>query len=995
MQMRLTQAFGARTFIFAFAALLACLVTGCPPKHPSVTKESQIALQGGRLEAVNLDDVSNPVAHDQPVVLGAAGNEWTNFTVQVVLPAPSGFWLQLSALTNGGSSIPISRMQAFQVLPMPVDMDRAGFVRHTGQVAARRSIPRALLTQPIDGNGKLNLGSLRNPLLPTDPRSHAGGPGAEPAMLWFDLHIPRGTPAGEYLGHVDLIGSDTTHPQATVPIQVTVHDFELPDERHLQMVGRLGWDRLEKLDAEEFETFTPAWVNRREARYQATIRTLDHLVSLAQQNRASLVIPALKPIVKWPAGAGPRIDWDDFDSMVRPWFTGDAFADHVGLAYWPLPEAAMLSQYDRASQLQYWTAAAEHFDMRRWLSLTAVSLELPGTERIGAKEASDLSLEAAEVLKCHPELRVLLPLHDDQVQLASANSLGVDPETWNRILTAGSSLVSASNPSPWKSQAPRHWLRTDLPGLVPYFGAGGDQGDVRVWAWLAFLGHLDTYGLTHIYEQNYILWNTTLPLTNGAEEAADPGELAWFYPGKWFGVDLPVPTVQLKWLRRAQQDYEYLLLAQERGQYLPALQIARLITKPVKLEASQPPDPAYALMTGTSNQKVWDGAQHLLAEAITAAKPGETIDPSKQNVIDIKTLQLSAEQEHQLLMARTTEWSIARAKPENPGNWIDLALGLDVYNAADVTPDKSSLRWTEAPAGWQIDPHEVPINVPATYGIKRASLHQQYNLDRVVSGNPSPVTLQFTDGFSQVARPLKFVLPVAKSDRHLSALAPDGQIADWGRDDIIQDGALVKMFDRPALQRQELQLASSNSTIYTTWSPKRFYAAFTLNGIVPHAEHTQNFVDYQQRRAWGEDLCELLIQPILANNRLGPAIHIVCKPSGGVWVERKSDTQPGDAGWRPLDAGVVRYDARTAESAWRGEVAIPWSVILNEEGAATPPTLLRFNFAQHKAATGESASWAGPVDFGRDETFMGLIYLRTADPNGINGGDNTTGPRSQ
>ena len=31
---------------------------------------------------------------------------------------------------------------------------------------------------------------------------------------------------------------------------------------------------------------------------------------------------------------------------------------------------------------------------------------------------------------------------------------------------------------------------------------------------------------------------------------------------------------------------------------------------------------------------------------------------------------------------------------------------------------------------------------------------------------------------------------------------------------------------------------------------------------------------------------------------------------------------------------------------------------------------------QHQASTGESASWAGPVDHGRDDAFMGLLHLR-------------------
>jgi hypothetical protein len=45
--------------------------------------------------------------------------------------------------------------------------------------------------------------------------------------------------------------------------------------------------------------------------------------------------------------------------------------------------------------------------------------------------------------------------------------------------------------------------------------------------------------------------------------------------------------------------------------------------------------------------------------------------------------------------------------------------------------------------------------------------------------------------------------------------------------------------------------------------------------------------------------------------------------------------------------------------------------------------VLRFNFIQHKHSTGESASWAGPLDFGRDDAFMGLLYLREPDAPGM------------
>ena len=53
------------------------------------------------------------------------------------------------------------------------------------------------------------------------------------------------------------------------------------------------------------------------------------------------------------------------------------------------------------------------------------------------------------------------------------------------------------------------------------------------------------------------------------------------------GADQPVPSVQLKWLRRAQQDYEYLWLAQQRGERTNAAWLARFITKSVELQPGQ------------------------------------------------------------------------------------------------------------------------------------------------------------------------------------------------------------------------------------------------------------------------------------------------------------------------------------------------------------------------------------------------------------------------
>jgi hypothetical protein len=134
----------------------------------------------------------------------------------------------------------------------------------------------------------------------------------------------------------------------------------------------------------------------------------------------------------------------------------------------------------------------------------------------------------------------------------------------------------------------------------------------------------------------------------------------------------------------------------------------------------------------------------------------------------------------------------------------------------------------------------------------------------------------------------------------------------------------------------------------------------------------------------------------------GPVLHVVCKPNGSSWVERKlpATPEPGAAPrpWQEVQSRI-RYVCRPSGERWSGEVQIPWSAILHAAapggadgnaaagtgaagGDVEPPALLRFNFVQHRTATGESASWCGPIDFGRDDSLMGCLILR--DPQGPN-----------
>jgi hypothetical protein len=977
-------------------------MTSCAPNHKRDQKnhvasgktKKGAAATPVDLRPVDLSDAVHPVVKSGGVELALAKNEWASFVIQMG-SRPAGATYGVRVVPN----VPAAEVRVYQVMPMPVDMNRAGYARHTGQDAGLGTLPRALLPIAPDADGVVELAKFRDASRAADPT--AALPSNEPALIWVDVRLPADAVAGDFEGACEAVAGGEA--VSFVPLKLHVNDFALPEDRHLQVIGRVNWDDLERLYPDWFQAITPRLINRREDRYQHAVRVMDALMALAHEHRTCAVIPRLQPTAKWPAGAPPEIDWSDFDSLAGPWLTGDAFADKRPQGFWPLPAPDMLTRYNRASQIEWWTRAATHFDQNDWIDRAPLWIEKVTPGRASPEEAAQISKQAAEVMANHQRLRVAVPIETDQFEVAQpAENPGanagqaadkIDPSTTNRLISAAPGLVFAPPMRIWPDavQQPAHYLRTDMPALVPYIGAGGDERDVRLWAWLAYLR-----------QAQWISFADALPSLSDPTAPADPNELIWFYPGEWFGLDQPVPTIQLKWLRRAEQDYEYLKLVRDRADAakdangraarLTSLVMARLVTKPVEIQPGQTPDPAYAMMSGTTNQAAWEEAQRLLAEFIVLNTPGGTPpDPQRVGRAEIAALRWAEPQERPLLMGRATEWSL------EPGNgkdsWLHLALGLDLYNASDLTQGENLLGWTLAPPGWEVAPQPGPAPALPTYNVRRAGIEARFDLSKLTpAAARAPMEVTFINGHNRDrTASLRLALPVAASDKHEGPLAMDGRIADdWSEADLVQSGRLIKMLSRPNLQRQQLEPASTDSKIYTTWAANNFYVAFDLGGISPTgAAKAQNFVDYQFRRAWSEDLCELLIQPVDNQGIAGPVLHVVCKPNGSSWVERKvapaaaAVVGNGNAAWQEVEARVF-YVARPDGDRWRGEVQIPWRAILTAASGAgegndqpvEPPTLLRFNFAQHRNATGESASWAGPVDFGRDDSFMGVLYLR-------------------
>jgi hypothetical protein len=957
----------ANTAAVSASFIILVLVSGC---HSSKESNPAKIADGVTVEAVDMDSSLEPGAIDGPVALSAAKNEWVSFAVRIGNLSRMGAMPTLHLSVS--PAIALDSFSAYQVLPMPVDTNRAGYVRQTGLPAGTKQLPRALL--PLScRDGVVDLSSLRDPAHPFDPQSRPGD-GAESPIVWIDVHVPSNIRAADYTISCELAAGQI---RAASNIQVSLHvfDFTIPEQRHLLMVSELNWDRLRQLYPDAFEAITPRLMNRSNPTYAAAIQTLDQLVQLAEQNRAEVVVPRLQPTVKWLVAQTPQVDWSDFDTVVSPWLSGDAFADKTPLGYWPLPSADYLDNYDPASRREYWSSAATHFNQQDWLSPSAVFLPKNSPGRATALQSIQYSMKAQEILDTHPLVRVAIPLEDDQIQFVSSdNPMLLNPSMASRMITLAPGLVFGAPTQSWPVdlRQPEHWLRAESPGLAPDVGAGTSGRDVRLWAWLAYLQHADL-----------VFWSDALPQKDDPTQQVDPGKLTWFYPGSWFGVSEPVPSIQLKWLRRAQQDYEYLLLADQRGMRTDALLLARLITRQVELQPAQAPDPEYGLLSGTIDQKTWDEAHALLARAILLRPPGgspnDPVIKDQERDLNLDTVRWQEPKERPYILPRTAQWRWDDPSRSNGDNWALLKLGIDLYNAGDDRPDQNQLIWTHAGDAWEFNPAPVLIGALRTYWVQRFSMDARVNLDRITPDSAIPLVITFVDGYTRAEFVTQAALPVATSIRREGNIQIDGKLNDWSGDDLIHDGPLTKMVDRPSIQHWRVEPSSAPSQVYTGWNDDDLYVSFCVNGVSSHQDLHRNFVDYEFRRAWGEDLCEILVQPIYDDNSVGPLTYLICKPNGVCVVKRRLDPKMNADPWREIDGTTVRYAAQIQEGAWTGEAAIPWQLLLNgnfPRGNSSRPRLLRFNFIQHFQNTGESASWAGPIDFDQDDSFMGLLFLK-------------------
>jgi hypothetical protein len=946
--------------VFAVAlALGLAVLAGCQDQAPPL-----------QMVVSDLDRPENPITAAGPITISAARNEWTNFCLQIDGLAASSVdkpvKLRLAALTPAaGGPIPMSNLSAYWVVPVAIATAQASLVRQSGPTIAPSNWPAALVPIPLSDG----FAELRPPRTLFSSGNPAGAQ-ASSDWVWIDLHVPAMARAGTYHLACQLIRGDET--DRSLAIDLTIRDFSLDDQPGVVMSGRLNWADLSRLYPDRFGSLSPAWLSRTEPRYADAVAVLDEMESIARENRLQVVVPRLQPLAKWSPGQAAQLDWSAFDNLAKPWLDGGQTSTTYPVRCWPVPMIDNLDRFDAASQRDYLSAALRHFDQAQWLDNAVVdssSAALSGRSGSAAASDTDRSRAIAAILGANPRARVLTSIDEQQLLVRSSDDASLlDRDNFGRMITMSPGLIGPRDefapigPATTSSAAiedalptTRHWLSADGE-------SASSASDARLWGALAYLRGAGLIQFDHC-----------LPATNDPETPADPDALPWFYPGSWFGVDHPVASIRLKWLRQAEEDNEYLVMTQRRGDAPTAQSLARLLARPVELEKDQPPDPTYRLLCGTLDSAAWDQARNFLAGDIEIHAPGHGRSTSIDVALDAMLTRWRGARERPYLIARSVHW-----RP-GPNDEFDADIGLDVYNAADALTGNNTLQGISGPRAWQLAPRPLTLGPLDAYSVRRFDLTARVSpadIPAVLAAPEDPITVAFTNGYTLVHTASSLVIPVAHCDRRSASPRIDGQLEDWNMADAIQNGPLVRLLDRSTVQSGNLPLAAHISQICTNWTDDEFLVAFKLGGVSAAADQPiRNFVQYQDRRAWGEDLCQVLVQAQWPDGSTSAPMHLVAKPGGAVWVERQPSGTSGDAPWIDIQS-AVKYAATLHQGDWRGELAIPWSLL--RQGHADIPIALRFNFVQHIGQTGESDSWAGPIDFGRDDQFMGLLILRNA-----------------
>ena len=386
--------------------------------------------------------------------------------------------------------------------------------------------------------------------------------------VWVEVFVPGDTPAGQYSGTLKVTAQGRE--AVTVPVQLTVWDFRLPDVPAMRSnFGGFG-GRLAK--AHHLEDSSPDF-RPLERRY-------------AEALAAHRLCPPIPGYLMPHARPDGSIDASETHAALKEWVQ----TFHVTGLPLSLVGGEPLGK-DRERNFKHLQALHTYLKTNGWDKLSYIYvLDEPND----AAAYEEVRQRARLIHQAQPGLKVLCTEQPTPQEAAWGTLVGsvdiwvplwtlFEPQAAAQRLAAGEELWSYTALCQGETGKDTPYWEMDFPLL-----------DFRLPAWMSY-----RYGLTGLLYWTTVYWEKvgdvwTNPATYGEGPVVFNGEGSLFYPGADAGFAGPVVSMRLKQIREGLEDYEYLNLLARRGDKVFADDCARRLAASWT-QWNENPDALYAV----------------------------------------------------------------------------------------------------------------------------------------------------------------------------------------------------------------------------------------------------------------------------------------------------------------------------------------------------------------------------------------------------------------
>jgi hypothetical protein len=830
-------------------------------------------------------------------------------------------------------------------------------------------------------------------LIPVVPQSRA-----LPAPLeagrnlpwWIDLHVPRGTPPGEYTGQLEVRFASGA--AVGLEVRLEVRPFALPDSPHVLALVPLSWRTLVAYHVmSEGRPYTPVRLVADDPLRSAALASLDETFRLLRAHRCDGMLMDLEPIRQTDAQGRLLLEWVDYDAVASAYLDGDAFADRVPVAAWPLPmdEARPdpevyggvgSPRYAEAVRLMA-EACLTHFRQRGWGDRQFVPLL---RDRVGrGTEYAAYERWAKVFHAAAPELRLWCALPPQS--MAPFGWLGHPFRDLSGVVDVWCPTARYADPAVLAALHERGsaaWWRPDHPPYSGSYALAAEAVDVTSLGWQAAQWAGDGMWLDHAAD-----WPMDQSAAGGRANwrALVDGRTRWLlYPGGEYGLGYPIPSVRLKWLRRGMQDAEYLWLLRQQDRPAVANLVASSLFSFGGTDAFGEHHADGRAYGWVRDPAMWRLGRELLAAELVRASRGEPTE-------EFAEFHQRLEWQRFLLGSRPIRgWAegvrvrLAGGRLSGPGEGsgarprrIDVALAMwnPTSHKAGATIECGAL-----PEGWHVVEPVARFDVPAGQLGRRTLTIEAPTLDLRGAGLDGAFDLSVTLADPpDLAIEVPARVAVIRAMRLATAPVIDGDLRDWppGEFNSAGDFVLLGAQHAPKAAGDKPDRATEPTAAFVGFDDDALYVAFNCadSAMDQRTITRTNYVRYEGMTPTGDDLVELMLDPTGEAVGPGDLYHVVVKANGSVIAERGIGCFPPIGPHEHWPAALqVGVDDTTIPGRWLVEMRIPFAA-LGPAAAANRPGYWGINFARLHPRLGEYATWSAARWNAYTPTTLGNLWM--------------------